>query len=204
MKRVILPIAFFGLLTSLNAQNSMREIVRGDNGISKHFVTLKAGQQVNFSEAVANSVFNFDADLKVNLKKAESDDLGNINYRFYQSYKGIPVEGSMYIVQTKNGKAIGMSGEIITEVPSNLRAAATNATIAKQAAIDAAIKFVGAKEYAWQSADMEQSLKNQRGDKNATYLPAANLVWYNKGVMKVLILPILYWHIKLMCMHMCL
>ncbi|MEP6465665.1 MAG: M4 family metallopeptidase [Parafilimonas sp.] len=181
MKRVILPIAFFGLLTGLNAQSSMREIVRGDNGISKHYVTLKASQQVNFSEALANSIFNFDADLKVNLKKAESDDLGNINYRFYQSYKGIPVEGAMYIVQTKNGKATGISGEVITDVPASLKNASTTDAIAKQTAIDAAIKFVGAKEYAWQNTGMEQDLKNQTSDKSATYAPSAKLVWFNKS-----------------------
>ena len=181
MKRVVLPIIFFGLLTSLNAQNSMREIVRGNNGTSKHFVTLKSSQQIIFSETLANSIFNFDADLKVNLKKAEQDDLGNINYRFYQSYKGIPVDGSMYIVQTKNGKAIGMSGEIITDVPAKLKNASTTSAISIQTAVDAAVKFVGAKEYAWQSKDLEQSFKNQTGNKNATYAPSAKLVWFNKA-----------------------
>ncbi|MEP6684443.1 MAG: M4 family metallopeptidase [Parafilimonas sp.] len=178
MKRVVLPIIFFGLITSLNAQNSMREIVRGDNGLSKHFTRLNQSQQVVFSEAIANSVFNFGDALKLSLIKSESDDIGQINYRFYQTYKGIPVEGSMYIVQTKAGKATGLSGEILTEEPASLKNASLTGIIQQKNAVDIAVKYVGAKEYMWQNAEMEQSLKNVSG-KNASYAPTAKLVWFN-------------------------
>jgi len=177
MKKVILPIAFFGLITTLHAQN-LRETVRGENGLSKHFIRLEQSQQVAFSDAVANSVFNFDNALKLSLIKTESDDLGQINYRYTQTYKGIPIEGSMYIVQTKTGKAIGLSGEILTGVPANLQSASTDNIIQQSSAIDIAVKYVGAKEYMWKNAEMEQSLKNVSG-KNASYAPTAKLVWFN-------------------------
>ena len=179
MKKVVLPIAFLALINCADAQNSMREIVRGENGLSKHFITLKQSQQVPFSEAVANNVFNFDDALKLSLIKKESDDLGQINYRFYQTYKGIPVEGSMYIVQTKTGKAVGLAGEIITDVPSALKAVTVGNLMQQKDAVDIAVKSVGAKEYMWQNKEMEQALKNQTNNKNATYLPTAKLVWFN-------------------------
>ena len=179
MKRVILPLAFLGLVSSAMAQTAVRQLIRGDKGISQHYVMLKEAQQFPFSEAVANSAFGLDADLKLSLKKAETDDLGNVNYRFYQLYKGLPVEGAMYIVQTKGGKAIGMSGEIVTDVPSDLKGAALSATVSKDAAVKAAIQQVGAKEYAWQNSEMEQSFKALMKSDKATYAPTAKLVWYN-------------------------
>ncbi len=169
------------MIVAANAQNSMRETIRGENGLSKHFVKLNASQQVNFSDALANAVFNFDDALKLSLIKSESDDLGQVNYRFCQTYKGIPIEGSMYIVQTKSGKATGLSGEIITDLPSGLKSASSVAAIQQKDAVDIAIKYVGAKEYMWQNKEMEQSLKNQVKDNKATYYPAAKLVWYNNN-----------------------
>ncbi len=182
MKRVILPLALLGLFTNLYAQSGVREIIRGDKGASKHFVRLNDNQKFVFSEAVAGTALGLDAGLTLQLKKAEADELGNINYRFYELYKGIPVEGAMYIVQTKNGKAGALSGEIITEVPSALKSAAISNIITKQVAIQAAIQHVAAKEYAWQNKEMEQSLKNQLKNESATYAPGAKLVWYNPGV----------------------
>jgi hypothetical protein len=50
-----------------------------------------------------------------------------------------------------------------------------------QNAVDAAIKYVGAKKYMWQDAFREQRLKEQLSDNKASYAPAAKLVWYNAG-----------------------
>ena len=180
MKKVVLPAILLGITVMSYAQSSLREAIRGEGGISKHFITLSADQQIAFSEKNANAVLAFDPELKLILKKAEADNLGNLNYRFLQQYKGIPVEGAMYIVQTKGGKAIAMSGEVLTEASSVMkRGTAAGTAINKDAAIAAALKYVGAKEYAWQNADFEQKLKDRVSNINATYKPSASLVWFN-------------------------
>src|SRR6476659_4220255 len=46
-------------------------------------------------------------------------------------------------------------------------------------AIGIAVKYVNAKQYAWQDAGMEQSIKDQFKDSKASYKPSANLVWYS-------------------------
>ena len=50
--------------------------------------------------------------------------------------------------------------------------------ISSAQSIDIAVKYVGAKVYAWQDADMQQRIKIQTNNPNASYLPKASLVWY--------------------------
>ena len=178
MKRRILSLALLALFSQAYAQNSLRDVIRGNNGVTKHFVSLTAAQQVVFTPTQAKTILKLPAASDLVLTKSAKDELGQINYRFYQTYNGIPVEGSMYIVQTKGSKASAMSGEIITDFPSAMaQKSATN--ISGKQAIDAAVKHVNAQLYAWQDEDMEQRLQEQKGDKKSSYMPAAKLVWYS-------------------------
>ena len=181
MKRRILLFVCLAFLSQAYAQNSLRYVIRGDNGITRHFVTLTAAQQVPFSPQQAKTILSLDAASDLILSKSENDDLGNTIYRFSQTYKGIPIEGSMYIVQTKAGKAIGLSGELVTEFPAELQSRSSSANIAVKQAIDAAVNFAGAKEYMWQNPNLEQRIKDQTGNAKASYYPTAKLVWYNSN-----------------------
>jgi len=112
------------------------------------------------------------------LTSKETDELGFTHYRFSQTYKGIPVENSMYIIHVKNGRITGLSGEIVTDFDTKNQHSAT-AGISKQAAISAALSVVQAKKYMWQNAAMEQRIKKEKGDPKATYAPDAQLIWFN-------------------------
>lgn len=180
MKYKILSLAFIVMTMQSYAQKSMRSIIKNDNGMSYHFVQVPGNMQSAFISTNADAFLGADAGSKLVLKNQFTDNLGFIHYRYYQTYKGYEIQNSSFIFHTKNGQLISMGGEAVVEF-SKLNRYAANVSVTAQAAVDAALGTVHARLYAWQDADMEQSLKTQTGNKNATYKPAATLVWYNSG-----------------------
>lgn len=179
MKRRIFTIVMLAFLSQAYAQN-LRETIRGEHGTSKHFVTLAADQQTPFNLKQLKNILNLDAQTDFVLINQQTDKLGLTHYRFYQTYKGIPVENSMYVVQTRNSNITGLSGEIVVDFDS-YNNYSTSASLSAKQAVDAAIKNVHAQVYMWQDAESEQQLKEQLRDAKATYTPTAKLVWFNAG-----------------------
>lgn len=159
---------------------SLRETIRGEHGTSKHFVALAANQQTPFNLKQLKNILDLDAQTDFILINQQKDRLGITHYRFYQTYKGIPVENSMYVVHTKNGNITGLSGEIVVDFDS-YNNYSTSASLSAKQAVETAIKNVHAQKYMWQDAENEQQLKEQLCDANATYAPSAKLVWFNAG-----------------------
>ncbi len=180
MKKQIFTLAALALAFGAWSQSNLRQTIRGEQGISKHFVDFTAGQQVAFSTLQAKNIFGIDPNSDLVLINTEKDQLGQIHYRFYQNYKGIPVENSMYIAHTGSGKLTGASGSIVVDFDASM-AFKTSVTLTAQQAIDAALKNVNAQQYMWQDAGMEQRIKEETGNTKSTYYPAAKLVWYNAG-----------------------
>ncbi len=110
--------------------------------------------------------------------RTEQDKLGFIHYRYYQTYRGVPVENSMYIVHTKYGVLKSLGGSIVTDFDPLIDQRASQ-KVSQDQAIDIAVKYVGAKVYAWQDAGMEQRIKDQTKNAKASYAPKASLVWYS-------------------------
>gem|GEM_PF-2044288 len=179
MKRKIFTIVLLTVITQAYAQN-LRETIRGERGTSKHFVTLAANEQTPFNLKQLKNILNLDAQTDFILINQQTDKLGFTHYRFYQTYKGIPVENSMYVVHTKNGNITGLSGEIVVDFDS-YNSYSTSASLSAKQAIDAAIKNAHAQVFMWQDAEREQQLKEQLHDAKATYAPVAKLVWFNAG-----------------------
>ena len=177
MKRQFFTLSLLGLAMFANAQKTLHEIIRGEKGITKHDVRLPEALQLGFTPSAAKSLFGLDANSDLVVKKQESDKLGFIHYRYLQTYKGIPVENAMYVVHTKGGKITGASGSIITDW-DNEGTRPDKASLTAQTAITAAIKQVGATEYAWQNARFEAAYKQQKGAL-ATYAPKPTLAWFS-------------------------
>jgi Zn-dependent metalloprotease len=110
----------------------------------------------------------------------QADKLGFTHYRFYQTLKGIPIENSMYVAHVKNGKLSKLSGEIVVDFDESNDYSPVPALSSVQA-IDIAVKKVNAQLYMWQDAGMEQRIKDQMGNPQASYAPTATLVWFNDG-----------------------
>src|SRR6478736_1459213 len=175
MKKHLLVVATLFLSGIIYGQVNLKSIIRGDKGASNHYTAVPAGQNIPFSAASARSIFGLDADADLVLAKTEPDKLGYVHYRYYQTYKGIPVENSMYIVHTRNSLLRGMTGRIIVDFDPEIDKRSAARLSASQA-VETAIRSVGAQVYAWKDAGMEQNIKIQTGNKDASYLPKAKLV----------------------------
>ena len=180
MKYKILLFVLVVSAVQVNAQKKFRNLIKSDNGVSNRFTAVSQSMQIVFSSNNADAILEADAGSKLVLKNQFTDNLGFTHYRYYQTYKGFEIQNSSFIFHTKNGKLVSMGGEAVVEF-SKANRYATNASVSSQAAVDAALRSVHAQLYAWQDAGMEQSLKTQTGNKNASYKPTGKLVWYNAG-----------------------
>ncbi len=179
MKRQIFTLSLLALACCANAQNTLRDMIRGAKGISQHDVRLAEAMQVQFSPSSARSLFGLDAKSDLLVSKQESDKIGFVHYRYQQTYKGVPVENAMYVAHTKNGKLTGMSGAIVLDFEA-MGEHPDKASLTAEKAVSLAMKQVAAQRYAWQDAAMEKALQKQIGA-GASYTPKATLVWFNSS-----------------------
>jgi Zn-dependent metalloprotease len=179
MKRKILSLAILScIFISAYSQSFVSKIIRGERGISKQFADVGNNQKIPFNSSQLKSLLELDQNSDLVLLKTQQDKLGFIHYRYYQTYKGVPIENSMYIIHTKYGLLKSLGGEIVTDFDALIDERSTQ-KIAAQQAISTAMQYVGAKVYAWQDAGMEQRIKEQTNNSKASYLPNASLVWYS-------------------------
>ncbi|HEY2727717.1 MAG TPA: M4 family metallopeptidase, partial [Parafilimonas sp.] len=179
MKKRLLALAMLGLALHGFSQD-LKSTIKGNEGLTKQFTSLSPAQQVPFTASQAAKIFGLNAQSALVLKNTETDKLGIVHYRFYQTYMGIPVNRSMYVVNVKNGKVVSMSGSVITDFASDM-AARNKAKVDAEQAIVNAITAVGASKYVWQIPAMEKSIKAQLKNPNATYYPVAEKCWYYPG-----------------------
>ena len=180
MRKGIFTLALLTVLLQAYAQKSLREAIRGDRGISKKFIEFTSDQQRTFSFGQLRTVLDLDKQSDFVSIDQQADKLGFTHYRFYQTLKGIPVENSMYVAHVKGGKLSKLSGEIVVDFDESNDYSPVPALSTTQA-IDIAVKKVNAQLYMWQDAGMEQRIKEQMGNPQASYAPTATLVWFNDG-----------------------
>ena len=53
------------------------------------------------------------------LLNQDNDLLGMIHYRYLETYNGNPVDNTMWIVHTKNGKIVSMNGVLVSNLPAS-------------------------------------------------------------------------------------
>jgi len=93
-----------------------------------------------------NKSLKFTKNHNANILNEEVDKNGSTHTKYQISFKDIPVEGSVYIVHSKNGRiesANGnyLQGQNISVTPS----------LSEREAFDKAVKYVHAKKYLWES-----------------------------------------------------
>jgi|GEM_PF-4737158 len=181
MKRnIIVLFAFAEIITSINsafAQNNLHAAISTGSGVSKRFVTLEKKQQVKFDAKYVARIFDLNKNSDLVLLNTETDKIGFIHYRYYQTFRGYPIENSMYIVHTKNGLITGATGSIITEFYNSEKKDSTKPTSSGQA-INIALNYMPATKYAWQDADMQRQIQESEKNTQASYFPVATKVWF--------------------------
>jgi Zn-dependent metalloprotease len=178
IKRILSLALLSFIIFKANSQNFVSQVIRGEHGISKQFAAIPDNQNLRFNTAQLKGLLSLNDKADLILRKTEQDKHGFIHFRFYQTYKGIPVENSMFIVHTKNGLLKSLGGSIVTEFDP-LMDERSSQKISQAQSITAAINYVHAKMYAWQDEDMQARIKKQTGNPDATYFPKPGLVWYS-------------------------
>ena len=148
MKKHLLFAALLLLAGIAYGQANLKSSIRGAMGVSNYYTAIPSNQKINFSAGSAKSIFGIDANSDLVLAKTEQDKLGYLHYRYYQTYMGIPVENSMYIVNTQNTVLKGMTGRIIIDFDPEVQKR-SGASISASHAVEIAIRSVGAQLYAW-------------------------------------------------------
>ncbi len=106
--------------------------------------------------------------------RPQEDKLGWTHQRYQQVYHGLPVFGATVVAHEKNGTLRTLNGELsiaATDQPST-------PTLSPEAALQAAMRHVGAHSYMWNSPEMEDFIKREQRDPQATFLPTPELVYY--------------------------
>ncbi|MEP7171240.1 MAG: M4 family metallopeptidase, partial [Bacteroidota bacterium] len=106
------------------------------------------------------------------LLNKSTDQVGITHYRYQQTLKGIPVEGTMYIVHVKNNLITSMNGLLFDKMNTS-----ASASLSKVVALTNAINDLNAKVYRWQIPAWEQQIKNVNNDPSATWYPKGELVY---------------------------
>lgn len=101
----------------------------------------------------------------------QKDELGHTHYRYQQTFRGFPVEGSMYLLHEKEGKFYAINGEFYTDLNINTQASLDEAT-----ALQAALAHVGADVYKWEVPEEEAFIRRHENDFLATWRPQAEKV----------------------------
>jgi Zn-dependent metalloprotease len=107
--------------------------------------------------------------------KTESDPTGYTHTKYQQYYRGVPVEGGVYTVHSKNSAITSMSGGFYR---LNLQ---VQPSVSEREALQAARQSIGARVYKWELATEEQGLKREKNDPKATYYPKGSLVIFPDG-----------------------
>ncbi|MFI5136118.1 MAG: hypothetical protein ACHQD9_09720, partial [Chitinophagales bacterium] len=78
------------------------------------YIQFRKGNEISLQEVIPylRQHFNLNTAMDFKLLSSEKDRLGFTHDRYQETCNGIPLQGSMYIVHSKNGKVISMNGMI--------------------------------------------------------------------------------------------
>lgn len=111
-------------------------------------------------------------DLELTAK--ETDDLGYTHYKYKQIYHGYDVEHTDFILHYQNGLCKAANAWVV----AGLRIPTEN-PISEDLALNNALVYMDARQYAWENELMEQELKEDAGNEKATYFPNGNLILHH-------------------------
>ncbi len=145
-------------------------INKRENSLLIKFTKDSKVTSFNFFDVLAKDLGMTEKE-KFNLVKSEQDELRITHYRYQQTYKDIKVEGGELLLHEQNRFLSTVNGYFFDSLNIN-----TNPAITPQAAIQLAMKDVGAEKWMWESPDQERFLKETTEDSNATYVPKTELL----------------------------
>ncbi|MCD6566890.1 MAG: M4 family metallopeptidase [Bacteroidales bacterium] len=164
----------FGQYIPRVLQPDNQEIQNLSERISKNgWVYFKKNLDIKPDEVFTKypSAFGLLKDDEMRLWKSSKDESGNLHYRYTQYFKGIPVEGTEYIVHAEQEIVRLCHGSIVESLDIAIKP-----NIDEETALKLALEIIGAEKYAWEDQDWEQFRKVDLKDSSATWFPKGELV----------------------------
>ena len=139
------------------------------------YIQFRKGSEIDFSifDNWFRVTFKVTPNISLKLLKIETDKIGMKHYRFQETLNGIPLEGTMYIVHTKNNRVCSMNGMLFDGLNNLAKAPAFN----EINALRGALRFMNAMTYRWESPQSERQIKEITGNPNSTYFPKGELFY---------------------------
>ncbi len=152
------------------------ELIRTDKGSDvPAFIQFRKGAETDFSgfENWFHAALGIPSSFGLKLLSTENDKLGMIHYRYQETNNNFPIEGTMYIVHTKNNVIVSINGFVF----KNLANTSSSAGINEEAALQNALNYTPAELYKWQNPTSEAKLKEATNNASATWFPKGELVY---------------------------
>ncbi|WP_187631989.1 M4 family metallopeptidase [Hymenobacter lutimineralis] len=104
--------------------------------------------------------------------QSQQDELGFVNERYQQYYKGYKVEHGAYLLHARQGAVEVINGRL----ERGLEKVSTAPALSEAQALARATAFVGADKFMWQDAEEEAHLRKETSNPKASYKPKGELV----------------------------
>ena len=131
------------------------------------FVRLETPSGISFQEFIPwlKKQVQADAEIDFKLVKQNNDDLGFQHFRYVETFRGIPIDKTWYIVHVRNNTVTSFNGLAlnVTQKPS------TKAALSEADGLVMAKRFVNAAKYKWEDANFTQDLRRRTRNPNASY-----------------------------------
>jgi Zn-dependent metalloprotease len=174
-------LAVLAIFTGLSSYGQTREVKITDADIAGYskqtglpnFIRFHAGSEIadaQVEEWVSGSL-NLSQSLRLKVYQKENDGLGFTHTRYKEYFNNYPVDGSMIIAHSKNGKVVSINGDYIQQT-----GAVSSPGITEEQALAAALKKINAKRYYWQDDQATATAREAHHDPSFTYYPKGELV----------------------------
>lgn len=104
--------------------------------------------------------------------QSTQDALGMTHTRMQAYRDGHPIEGAIAVVHTRQGRVSAINADLPRK-----KGFSGQAALSASQAREIAAAHIGARQYVWQVPGMDNLLRAQTGDPQATYAPAPTLVY---------------------------
>ncbi len=141
----------------------------------RNWINFREGVAINPSTIFTDyrEAFELSVEDRMNIVKTETDQIGFNHFRYQQFYKNIKVVyGEFAVHQQPDGFVKSANGRLITGLNQ-----ASIPALNEEQALQLALQFMNAKKYLWQNSAMENELKRQEKNADATYYPKGELVY---------------------------
>lgn len=154
--------------SQLNAQqktsNTLSETPTADFiRFEQHITALQLANDRNILQLGTND--------NLEIISVNADKIGFSHHRYQQTYKGIPIEGAVYIMHEKDSRVTHANGKLVRNIDMTV-----TPSITEVQALQQALSYMNGEVYAWESNKQEATLKQLKNQESATYYPSGKLV----------------------------